>query len=110
MEFVQTEYSGVFLQPKPEFFIWLEMVLTKQRLSKEQIYFEEQDIACLIPSVTKFKSAELKSFLDTLKLKLLVMALGGFITDRSDFPEISSETFDVFFSLRFRDNVIRVIA
>ena len=107
MNFEELDSSLVLLQPKQRFFDWLEGVLKKQNLKSHDVYFEEEGVACVVRSVGAFDSkAEFDSYLAELKPKLLIRALGGFITDPKEFPEISAQSFDEFFLVTTRDKLI----
>jgi|SRR5580658_2912533 hypothetical protein len=97
--------SLVFVVPKQRFFMWLEEVHNRSGRRAPFKYFEEEDLACLIPPLGTFSQSNLQLFMNELKPKLLIKALGGVVTDSSDLPEINANTFDDFFTLKTRDIV-----
>jgi len=99
-------YSLVFLVPKQPFFTWLEEVLQSSGRRMKGFYFEEENVACLIPRIQSFRSQEeLTIFLNQLKTSLLTRTLGEIGTDAKHCPELSANTFDSFFDLKIRDKV-----
>ena len=105
-ELMETKHSVVFLVPKPPFFEWLDQVLQNRGLIMKDIYFEEEDMVCLIPSIGSLGSNEkLNTYLDQLKKQLLVKTFGAFATNWEECPEINPRTFDSFFELKMRDKV-----
>ena len=102
----ETIHSLVFLVPKQPFFTWLAHALRSSGQSVEDFYFEEENMACLIPHVASLGSNESRSqYLDQLKKQLLIKTFGGIVTDWKQCPEVNSRTFDEFFDLKLRDKV-----
>jgi hypothetical protein len=102
----ETNHSLVFVVPKKPFFAWLDHMLQTTGRSISDVYFEEEDIACLIPNIASLGSNErLNPYLNQLKKQLLIKTFGAVVTDWKQCPEISSNTFDEFFDLKIRDKV-----
>ncbi|HWY32513.1 MAG TPA: hypothetical protein VNX46_17245 [Candidatus Acidoferrum sp.] len=101
----ETNYSLVFVVPKQPFFEWLDHMLQNTGRSINDFYFEEEDMACLIPNIASMGSESLNPYLSQLKKQLLTKTFGAVVTDWKQCPEINSSTFDEFFELKIRDKV-----
>jgi hypothetical protein len=101
----ETNHSLVFLVPKQPFFEWLDHMLQSTGRSVNDVYFEEEDMACLIPNIASMGSESLNPYLNQLKKQLLTKTFGAVVTDWKQCPEINSSTFGEFFELKIRDKV-----
>lgn len=101
--------SALFVEPKPPFFEWLAQVLTVKRVptTVNDVYFPQEDPVWLIPYVPRFSSqAQLASYLEGLKSKLLEFHLSAFVTDTALLPRpLDAATFDRFFAMKLHDSV-----
>jgi hypothetical protein len=75
----ETNYSLAFLVPKPAYFMWLGQVVQASGLSINGSYFEEEDLACLIPRIGTFTSESLTEYLSQVKRQLMVKTFGGHV-------------------------------
>jgi hypothetical protein len=98
--------SLLLVEPKPEFLAWLTIFLQNRGRGHRQVYFPEENSAWLVPSYSKLADCY-DQFLNDVTPMLLRAELFRFGAVEADFPKpISRATFDEFFTLALRDEVI----
>lgn len=104
-----SSFFVLIAKPKPRFFAWIEETLDVEfqgQLKANQVYFPEEDCAWLIPK--GFESSEgYMDFVQLLKPIILYKQFRELWVPGASFPsEITADTFDEFFELELRENVV----
>lgn len=103
--------SALFVYPKDSFLDWVKDISASDILKRkpEDIYFSEESPVWLIPSLGTFDSDDhLRTYINSLKPKLLLAEINSVSRDAADFEPINAETFDKYFTLELRATVVEI--